>query len=158
MLFTEDADGHITRVVGTLLAVSVADCVPVFLVDERARMVGVLHAGWRGVAAKILSRGIKCMSSQPTNLRVHLGPAICGDCYEVGPEVHVALGLPAPSQNSLLDIRAVLAQQAVALGIPEANITTSTFCTRCGDSPFFSHRGGHAERQVGLIGITARHG
>lgn len=157
MLFTDDADGHITRVVGTLLAVSVADCVPVFLVDERARMVGVLHAGWRGVAARILSRGIKCMGSQPANLRVHLGPAICGECYEVGPEVHVALGLPEPAQNSAIDIRAVLARQALEMGVTEANITTSAFCTRCGDSPFFSHRAGHPERQVGVIGITARH-
>jgi copper oxidase (laccase) domain-containing protein len=98
------------------------------------------------------------MGSQPTNLRVHFGPAICGECYEVGPEVHVALGLPEPAENSLIDIRAVLAQQALAAGVPEANITTSTFCTRCGNSPFFSHRGGHPERQVGVIGMTARHG
>lgn len=158
MLFTDDADGHITRVVGTLLAVSIADCAPVFLVDEPARMVGVLHAGWRGVAANILLRGIKCMSSQPANLLVHFGPAICGECYEVGPEVHAALGLPEPQHNSVIDIRAVLAQQAMKAGVPEGNITTSTFCTRCGDSPFFSHRGGDAERQVGVIGLTAKHG
>lgn len=156
MLFTDDADGHVTRVVGTLLAVSVADCVPVFVVDERTRMVGVLHAGWRGIAAGIMTRGIKAMASGATH--VHLGPAICGDCYEVGPEVHIALGLPDPRRKANVDLRAVLAQQAIAAGVPVANVTTSTFCTRCGESPFFSHRAGHPERQVGVIGLTAGHG
>ena len=157
MLFTNDADGHLTRVVGTLLAVSVADCVPVFIVDERARMVAALHAGWRGVAAGILSRGIKCMGGFIANTHVHLGPAICGDCYEVGPEVHTALDLPAPPINTPVDLRAILARQALELGIPSANLTTSTFCTKCNDSPFFSHRAGHPERQVGIIGLTAAH-
>jgi len=152
-LFTSDADGHLTRVIGTLLAVSVADCVPVFIVDERARMVAVLHAGWRGVAAGILSRGIRCLGGFIANTHVHLGPAICGNCYEVGREVHVALGLPAPSTNATVDLRSVLARQGAELGITQSQITTSTFCTRCNDSPFFSHRAGHTGRQVGIIGL-----
>lgn len=152
-LFADNADGHTTRVIGTLLAVSIADCVPVFIVDERARMVGALHAGWRGVAAGILARGVKCMASHASALHVHLGPGICGECYEVGPEVHTALGFAAPETNTNIDIRAVLAAQALKVGVPEGNITVSTYCTRCNDSPFFSHRAGHAERQVGVIGI-----
>jgi polyphenol oxidase len=158
MLFTNDADAHITRVVGTLLGVSIADCVPVFIVDERQRMVGALHAGWRGVAARILDRGIKCMGGSPSNMHVHFGPAICGDCYEVGAEVHTALGLPDPGRNANVNIREVLFHQAVAAKVPEPNITTSTFCTRCNDSPFFSHRAGHPERQVGVIGLRTMHG
>jgi YfiH family protein len=159
MLFTNDADGHLTRVVGTLLAVSVADCVPVFIVDERARMVAVLHAGWRGVAAGILARGIKCMGGFIANTYIHLGPAICGDCYEVGPEVHAAIGLPEPATNAPIDLRAALARQAVDLGVAQSQITTSTYCTKCNDPPFFSHRAGHPERQVGIIGLTgASHG
>lgn len=158
MLFANEADGHLTRVVGTLLAVSVADCVPVFIVDERARMVAVLHAGWRGVAAGIMSRGIKCMGGFIASTHVHFGPAICKSCYEVGPEVHTALGLPAPVGNTPVDLRAVLARQALEMGVPAAQITTSSFCTLCNDAPFFSHRAGHPERQVGIIGLTAGHG
>ncbi len=156
-LLTSDADGHLTRVVGTLLAVSVADCVPVFIADERARMVAVLHAGWRGVAAGILSRGMKCMGGFIANTHIHFGPAICGECYEVGPEVAVALGLPEPSGKSNLDLRSVLARHAVEIGVPQSQVTTSTYCTRCHESPFFSHRAGHAERQVGVIGLSAGH-
>jgi hypothetical protein len=150
LLLAEDADGHITDAPDVLLAVSIADCVPVFVIDPRARRVAALHAGWRGTAAGIIRNCIELMGRQ---VHVHFGPAICGACYEVGPEVHTALGLAAPHTNTPVDVRAVLAAQCLALGIAPGGMTTSTHCTRCGDSPFFSHRAGHPERQVGVIGI-----
>src|SRR5690606_3759950 len=95
MLLADDADGHVTRDPSILLTVSVADCVPVFLVDPEERVVALLHAGWRGVAADILEAGLRALLSttggEPAGLYMHLGPAICGRCYEVGPEVHDAL-------------------------------------------------------------------
>lgn len=151
------ADGHATAARGTLLTVSVADCVPVSIVDPEGRVVALVHAGWRGIAAGILERGIEVLArlagATPSALRVHLGPAICGDCYEVGPEVHAALGLEVPEGPTPVDLRSVLALRAIAMGVPEAAITRSAHCTRCGDSPFFSHRGGCAERQVGILGV-----
>jgi YfiH family protein len=145
-----ECDGHVTDAPGILLAVSVADCVPVFVVDERNRVVAALHAGWRSTAAGILANCIAIMGSE---VHVHFGPAICGGCYEVGPEVHQALGLVPPAGNTPVDVRAVLATQALALGVAADNMTTSSWCTRCGDSPFFSHRAQHPERQIGVIGI-----
>ena len=150
-------DGHVTSTPGLLLAVTVADCVPVFLVEPRARVVGVLHAGWRGAARGILGEGLSRLARgwaiQARDVRVHLGPAICGDCYEVGPEVHEALGLAVPSGPEPVDVRAVLAGQAVGAGVPPEAISVSSHCTRCGDGEFFSHRGGDAGRQVSFLGI-----
>src|SRR5690606_18360795 len=101
-------DGHATRAPGLLLAVSVADCVPVSLVDPERRAVALLHAGWRGAAAGILERGLEVLAerllARPEDLHVHLGPAICGGCYEVGPEVHRALGLPEPPAPAPVDL------------------------------------------------------
>ena len=148
-LIADDSDGHVTAERGILLAVSVADCVPVFVVHPEQRIVAVLHAGWRGTAARILH---ECIAITGSSVRVHLGPGICGACYEVGPEVHSALGLMPPPVNQPVDLRAVLATQALALGVEQSDITTSAWCTRCGDSPFFSHRAGHAGRQLGVIG------
>mgnify|MGYP001315100676 CR=1 FL=1 len=51
-----DTDGHATQTAGVLLAVSAADCIPVYLVDPVGRAVGLLHAGWRGTAGGILRR------------------------------------------------------------------------------------------------------
>lgn len=150
-------DGHVTRASGVVLAVSVADCVPVALVDPARRAVALLHAGWRGVAAGILERGLAVMEerllARADELHVHLGPAICGRCYEVGPEVHRGLGLPEPSAPEPLDLRAVAAERALAAGVRPDRLTVSTWCTRCGDSPFFSHRGGRPERQVAFLGV-----
>lgn len=61
MLFADDSDGHITGARGVLLAVSVADCVPVFVVDTKARKVAVLHAGWRGTVGGILRNCLALM-------------------------------------------------------------------------------------------------
>ena len=77
----DDADGHVTSAAGALLAVSIADCVPVSVVDEERRAIALLHAGWRGVAGGILERGIAVLiekGSQVESLHVHFGPSICG--------------------------------------------------------------------------------
>jgi len=156
-LLLDPADGHVTEMPGVLLAVTTADCVPVFLVDPERRAVGALHAGWRGVAAGILEGALDTLhdafGTASSDVRVHLGPAICGECYEVGPEVFEALGQEVPSSNEPIDVRSVLALRARAAGVSPERISVSGHCTRCTNSNLFSHRAGHAQRQVGFIGI-----
>ncbi|HEY8469511.1 MAG TPA: polyphenol oxidase family protein [Longimicrobiales bacterium] len=159
LFLAEAADGHATRAEGLLLTISVADCVPVSLVDPERRSIALLHAGWRGTAAGVLEAGVEALlaaGSRADTLHVHLGPAICGDCYEVGPEVHAALGLPEPAGPEPVDLRATLAARAVRLGIPPEHVTISEFCTRCGSAPFFSHRAGERGRQ--FAGLALRPG
>ena len=150
-------DGHVTDRADLLLTVSVADCVPVYLVSEAPRAVGVVHAGWRGAAAGILEGALARMEAEygvaPEGVHIHLGPSICGGCYEVGPEVHEALGEPVPQGPTPVDLRRNLARRAAAAGIPEASISVSDHCTRCGDAGLFSHRGGSRMRQMAFIGI-----
>ena len=151
-----EADGHATSVSGVLLTVAVADCVPVTLVDPETRQVAVVHAGWRGIVAGILDEGVTAlvrMGAAPDRLRVHLGPHICGDCYEVGPEVHEALGGPVPTAPQPVSLAEALERRAVALGIKTNLITVSAMCTRCDGSLFYSHRGGGVGRQVSVVGV-----
>lgn len=157
ILLTDPADGHATDRFGTLLTVSVADCVPVFLLAPEHQAIALLHAGRMGVAAGILSRGVRALGAagaRAGDLHVHLGPSICGACYEVGPEVHEALGLPRPAGPRPVDLRERLRAHAEAAGVPAAQVTVSEACTRCGpEGIWFSHRGGHAGRQVGYLGL-----
>jgi YfiH family protein len=157
LAISDDADGHCTSLTGILLAVSVADCVPISLVDARSHTVMLLHAGWRGIAADILERGvqtlIKSTGGVRTDLHCHLGPAICGRCYEVGPEVHHALGATSAGRKAPIDLRALLALRAARLGVPAEHVTRSAYCTRCHNDLFFSHRAGDRGRQMGLLGI-----
>jgi YfiH family protein len=150
LLLARDSDGQISNAPGNLVGVTIADCVPVFVIDAKRKVVAALHAGWRGTAAGIVAN---CVAVMGSDVHVHLGPAICGECYEVGPEVHEALGLARPSHNSPVDLRAILTQQCDTLGIARDKMTSSAWCTRCGDSPFYSHRGGDPERQVAVVGI-----
>lgn len=84
-------DGLITSDPGVVLAVKVADCVPVIVADRKRRAVGVFHAGWRGTAARIAQKGVGEMRLQlgckPEDLRAAIGPAIGSCCYEIGDEV-----------------------------------------------------------------------
>lgn len=150
-----ECDGHVTSEPGVLLAVSAADCVPIFVADPATRTVAALHAGWRGVAAGVLERGLAAFaaSGSRTELRVHLGPAICGSCYEVGPEVFEAVGLAAPERPAPIDLRGVLARRAIEHGVAHQHVTISEHCTLCTASGLFSHRGGDRGRQVGYLGI-----
>lgn len=156
------ADGHLTQQPGLVLTVSVADCVPVYLVDPGRKVVGLVHAGWLGVAAGILPEALSTLEDrwgvEGRDVRIHLGPAICGACYEVGPEVHVALGLPEPPGPQPVDVRAVLFHQAVRFGVPATAVSTSRWCTLCDRGHFFSHRGGSTGRQVAFLGIRPEDG
>jgi YfiH family protein len=146
-------DGHVTTVPGTALAVTVADCTPVFLVHPRG-VAAVLHAGWRGTAAGILPAGLDAFAElgcPAEECHVHLGPSICKDCYEVGPEVFEAMGAPTPATRGLLDVRAILAEQAAKRGVTE--LTISELCTRCRPDRLFSHRGGDVGRQLGIVAL-----
>jgi hypothetical protein len=151
-------DGHHTAGSDLALTVSVADCIPVSIVDPVARTVTLLHAGWRGVAAGIIERGItiasRAANGATARLHVHFGPAICGECYEVGPEVHEQLGLPVPASPGPVDLREVGVARAVGAGALNAAITVSELCTRCESGrPFYSHRAGEAGRQMAVLGI-----
>ncbi|MFI5281016.1 MAG: polyphenol oxidase family protein, partial [Gemmatimonadales bacterium] len=139
----EDADGHATQQRVLLLSVSVADCVPIYLVTRDGRAVALLHAGWRGVQGSVLAAGLKTLMTRagaaPANIVMHCGVAICGACYEVGEEVaRAVLGDRAKPGKQQLDLRAELSWQATALGITE--VTISTLCTRCDNDRFYSHR------------------
>lgn len=153
------ADALITAEPRLGLAVLVADCVPVFLVDARGRAAGIVHAGWRGTAAGVLEAAIEAMRAElgvePLELHVHLGPSICGRCYDVGPEVFEALGLPAPPHKGFLDLAGVLAARGEALGVRPDRVSRSAYCTRCDEERFHSYRGeaGTSARMAAFVAL-----
>lgn len=154
----DGVDGHATATPGLLLTVTVADCIPIYLVDPVRRAIGLLHSGWRGTAAGILGRGVEQLvdaaGSSVSDIIMHAGVGICGDCYEVGSEVMAGCGLraegPGPWQ---MDLREVLVKQAERLGL--RNISTSAWCSGHDRERFYSHRasGGSDGRMVAYLGI-----
>ncbi|MFN5599168.1 MAG: polyphenol oxidase family protein [Gemmatimonas sp.] len=147
------ADGHVTTARGTAVAVTVADCTPVF-VWHPGGAIAALHAGWRGTAARILDRGLDqfdALGFPADECEVYLGPSICGACYEVGPEVFEAITGRASPGKGCLDVRAVLADQAAKRRVRD--LRSDPGCSLCDQSRFFSHRGGDAGRMLGLVAL-----
>jgi len=151
LLRTREADGHLAGEKGIALSVTVADCVPVFIAHQSG-VVAILHSGWRGTASRIVDSGLAEFARRkipPDELMVHLGPAICGRCYEVSAEVRAELtGQPANRAGNV-DLRSLLAEHAHEAGV--LRVTVSPYCTRCDNDRFFSHRAGDTGRQVGVI-------
>ena len=163
-LVMDGLDGHATSQPGLLLAVTVADCIPVYLAAPEQGAIALLHAGWRGAAGCILERGVRLFAQRAgtgcEDIVIHCGVGICGGCYEVGYEVAEALGVHPETQSDRLhvDLRAILERQARALGIQA--VTVSPWCSAHDRDRFFSHRasGGRDGRMVAYLGWPSRNG
>lgn len=145
-----DADGQATAERDLALLVLTADCLPVAVIGERA--VAMLHAGWRGLADGILEEGVEALRELGDDGELHaaIGPGAGGCCYEVGPEVHAALGHSAEAP-ARIDLKAIARERLTAAGVSEVHDVG--ICTICSDpSLFFSHRRdrGMTGRQAGI--------
>jgi YfiH family protein len=150
-----EADGHIAVERGIALSVGIADCVPVFIAHPSG-VVALLHSGWRGTAARITTEAIAAMARNniaPDELAIHLGPAICGRCYEVSADVREELTGQPVTRAGHVDLRSLIAEHATETGVQK--ITVSSSCTKCDNDRFFSHRAGDSGRQIGVIAAHA---
>ncbi|HXG72048.1 MAG TPA: polyphenol oxidase family protein [Gemmatimonadaceae bacterium] len=150
-----EADGHIAAEKGIALAIGIADCVPVFIAHPSG-VVALLHSGWRGTAARITEAAISALDryGHPANeLAIHLGPAICGRCYEVSADVREQLTGQPVTRPGNVDLRSLIAEQATASGVKK--ISVSEFCTKCDNDRFYSHRAGDPGRQLAVIAAAA---
>jgi len=163
----EVADAAVSDRRGLLLGLKVADCVPVLLYDPIRRVVGAVHAGWRGTAQGILKNTIGKMAeafgSDPGDILVAIGPAIRWCCYEVGRDVLDAVR-KATGEGEYhmerdgrlcLDLQSANKYQALSVKIQGGNISIAEECTCCRPERFYSYR--HAKgptgRQGGFIGM-----
>jgi YfiH family protein len=161
----EVADAVITAERGIMIGVMVADCVPLLLYDSNRRVIGAVHAGWRGIAQEILKKTIKKMMNEfqclPEQISVAIGPCIRQCSYEVGNEVKEAVQKATgegdyyikKGDRYFVDLSSANRIQALHMGIEQKNIWKSEECTFCNPDKFHSYRyaNDHAGRQGGFI-------
>ncbi|RAS61633.1 hypothetical protein C8D87_10976 [Lentzea atacamensis] len=143
----EATDAVVTKQPGLALAVLTADCVPVLLGDQEAGVVGAVHAGRVGARVGVVVEALKAMLAQGAELgriEVLLGPAVCGECYEVPADMQkdVEKHLPGSASKSrkgtpALDLRAGLWNQLASAGV--GRIGVDPRCT-FEEKDLFSHR------------------
>lgn len=146
-----DTDGLILTKNDIAVFLNFADCTPLIFYDEKQNIGAVSHAGWRGTAQKIgvitAQKLINEFGSNPKDISVLIGPAICGECYEVGEEVYNKLqatinplphSLPAGEGSIYADLKEINAKQLADIGIEKIDICP--YCTCCHNEYFFSYR------------------
>lgn len=149
-------DALVTNRSEIAIGVKTADCAPLFLVDRVKRVIGVVHAGWRGtalnIAGQVVDVFVERFSSRPGDILAAIGPAIGSCCYEVDATVYRALNayaeggsapfvhLGASKDRWMLDLAMVNRCQLEQRGVPSGNIFSDRHCTSCLRDVFFSHR------------------
>jgi purine-nucleoside/S-methyl-5'-thioadenosine phosphorylase / adenosine deaminase len=146
-----EADGHATGLRGLGMMVLVADCLPVVLGSDHG--VTAIHVGWRGLAAGVLEEGVRVhrdLGGGEISAVIGPGAGVC--CYEVGEEVHEALG-GTRRVGARVDLKAIASDRLLRMGVAEVN--DLGICTIC-DRRFFSHRreGDRAGRQAGVAWLS----
>ena len=148
-----EVDGQATAAAGLTPLVFVADCLPIAVAGSGG--VAVLHAGWRGLAAGIVDRGVGAVGATAAAIGPGIGPC----CYEVGVEVLAAFGGgEGIGSGRRLDLVAVARGALAAAGVGE--VESAHLCTSCEPELFFSHRRdrGRTGRQGGYAWIEERDG
>jgi len=156
----KEADGLITQDFDLPLAIRSADCLSVFLYDEKHNGIGLIHVGWRGSQTNIVGQAIKLIKKQwqayPKDIKVAFGPAIRSCCYEVGGEFKDFFPEDLIARNSryYLDLPQMTRNQLLFCGVDKTNIYDCEICTCC-DPSFFSFRreGNNTGRMISLMMI-----
>jgi YfiH family protein len=155
-----EADGAVTATPGVILAARAADCVPVLFADPGKNVVGVAHAGRKGVVDGVVPNVVTALRALGAERMVAwIGPAVCGRCYEVPPDLRDEVAAVVPetwSETSwgtpALDLVAGVHAQLQASGVDD--VVDLGRCT-IEDDDFYSHRRQHgrAGRQAGLVWV-----
>jgi len=149
-----DCDALVTDTPGLLLGITIADCLPVFLLDTVRNAIGLAHSGWRGTAGRIAVRTLEAMAqafgTRPEDCLAAHGPCIGPDGYEVDTRVYEAFasadacapGVFSPTRPGhwSLDLAAAVRHQLRTCGVPETAISLAPWRTDRDTDLFFSHR------------------
>ena len=142
------ADASVARGPKRVLAVLHADCLPVVFCDDKASVVAVAHAGWRGLAAGVLEATVAAMDVPGERISAWLGVAIGKGAYEVGAEVRAAFVerdrasaaafVPGAPGKWLCDLYALARLRLAGAGI--TRVAGGGLCSHSDAKRFYSHR------------------
>lgn len=142
------ADAAVTREANAVLAVRIADCMPVLFADRGASVIAVAHAGWRGLAAGVLENTLAAMDCDAARIVAWLGPAIGRKAFEVGADVRDAFVRDDDAARAafidrspgkwLADLEALARMRLARAGVH--SIDGCGLCTFSDPARFFSYR------------------
>lgn len=146
----DSADALITNEPGVVLVTSFADCVPVFFLDPKKKVVALAHSGWKGtvknISAKVIEK-FREYGSEPSDILAAIGPSIGECCFEVGDDVadifiseYGEKYAKKYGERFHVNLQSVVCDQLIAGGVKAEKITLAGICTACNSDLLFSHR------------------
>ncbi|OGD56524.1 hypothetical protein A2V71_02515 [Candidatus Berkelbacteria bacterium RBG_13_40_8] len=157
-------DGLITAEKEVYLLITGADCLPILIYDPLMQIIGAIHAGWRGILNQIIPNTIgkfKNLGSDPENLIVGIGPAICqkhfvvkNDVLENFMDLYPSVSL-IRNNHGYVDLKKAALLDLKKAGVPKGNIELSLTCTACENGTYGSFRkeGEGAPAMAAVIGM-----
>ena len=148
VIFTE-ADAVVSGADHVACAVRTADCVPILLACPRSGRVAAVHAGWRGLVARVIAAAISKLSPSGAPACIAaIGPHISASAFEVAGEVAEHLRAACPGADPVVqggakphvDLRLLTRYQLRAAGLPDTSIDDVPGCTYHDAERFFSYR------------------
>lgn len=159
----QETDGLITNTKNIFLAITVADCLPIFYFDSNKQVIALTHAGWRGVLKAIpaitVQKMEKAFHCNSADIFVGIGPHICGQYYEVKSDVSQKFSNYGDrvviQKNGLqfLDLAEAVRIQLIQQGINEKNIEVSSDCTFEQKDKYFSYRRDKSKKLKTMITV-----
>lgn len=157
-LWLHDTDGAVTDQKDVLLTTVHADCLPVYFYDPQRKVIGLVHAGWRGTVAAIAAKAVyemkRAFGCKSDDINAYIGPGISRCCFETGREVYEEFSslwdfmpqvtdikkVESGETKYYIDLKEINRRQLTAAGIASENIETSPHCTFCEPELFCSYR------------------
>lgn len=156
------ADAIITDKRELALTMTFGDCPPVIVYDPETLVLAIIHAGWKPLASKIIEKTVEKMKTDfncfTGNLHAFIGPGICEEHYEVGPEVALKFGVDTHGEKTYLSLENEIKNQLL-----NQNIINIKHCGECtlhsenenGKEKYFSWRRDHSDPlETGMAVVT----
>lgn len=153
-------DGLITDKKDLFLTATVSDCVPIYFYDYRKKIIGLAHAGWRGVingmSKEVINKMIQNFDTNTNDIIVFVGPHIQKCHFEIKDDIIKNFKdykeyIIENKKIKLVDLSGIIKKQLLEVGVDEKNITITKECTYCNDKKFTSFRRDKPEKPNSMI-------
>lgn len=140
-------DALVTKGSDIVLALTGADCFPVYFEEKKAGLIGLAHSGWRGIVAGIIGETVETLEKlggHKDDVVLTIGPGICARHFEIKEDVLASFAAYPEHiirENGLrVDLAGIIRTQAEAYGVTAEHISASGECTYCLKDKYFSYR------------------
>jgi YfiH family protein len=157
---TLQADALFTDTPDLTLTIRFADCQNLIVYEPKKKIVGLIHAGWRGMCKKIITNAFVLLKKEwgiePGECFVAAGPSLCTNCADFTDPQTEAPELSKFIRGNCIDLRAAADEELRLLGVPDSQMERDPDCTRCNPGKYWTYRGGDREKvKEGLINCLA---